>query len=211
MNSRTLSIIQFCHYPVCSEAGARRSLEGLGSRAGRRDLPRRRIRGRVRCRGCPRQSPRLIRKTLPDALVIDLTRMPSAGTGTVRSLFARRKYTRHIPIVFVDGARKRWSESADSYPTQRSLRENVSAPPFTAHASKHLPNPVFAPSVMELYGSRTRAQKLGIKEGTTVGLFDAAARLCGGSGRVAAERRSRRRSRHRSSSHFVVCPRSPRL
>jgi CheY-like chemotaxis protein len=45
---------------------------------------------------------RTIRRTMPDALVIDLTRMPSHGRELAFAM-RRTKYTRQIPIVFVDG------------------------------------------------------------------------------------------------------------
>ena len=45
---------------------------------------------------------RTIRRTMPDALVIDLTRVPSHGRELAFAI-RRTKYTRQIPIVFVDG------------------------------------------------------------------------------------------------------------
>ena len=43
-----------------------------------------------------------IRHHQPDALVIDLTRLPSHGREVAMAI-RRTKFSRHIPIVFVDG------------------------------------------------------------------------------------------------------------
>ena len=43
-----------------------------------------------------------IRHNQPDALVIDLTRLPSHGREVAMAI-RRTKYSRHIPIIFVDG------------------------------------------------------------------------------------------------------------
>lgn len=45
---------------------------------------------------------REIRASLPDAIVIDLSRLPSHGREVAQSLRSA-KYSRHVPIVFVDG------------------------------------------------------------------------------------------------------------
>src|SRR5579859_4401529 len=45
---------------------------------------------------------RLIKQTMPDVVVIDLSRMPSHGREVGRAM-RRLKYSRHIPIVYAGG------------------------------------------------------------------------------------------------------------
>jgi hypothetical protein len=118
------------------------------------------------------QIARVIRATLPDAVVIDLTRMPSHGRELALAIRAR-KYTRGIALVFVDGdtekveAIRRLLPDA-TYAARRQLCAKVKAA-----CSQKPAHPVAPPTVMERYGSRTKAQKLGIKENTAVAVFGA--------------------------------------
>lgn len=114
---------------------------------------------------------KVIRQTLPDALVIDLTRLPSQGREVALAI-RRRKYSRHIPIVFVDGAPEKVEDVRRHLPdatfcTRAKLCSGIRA------ARRNPPlNPVVPAPVMERYASRTVAQKLGIKENSGVALFD---------------------------------------
>jgi CheY-like chemotaxis protein len=114
---------------------------------------------------------RAVRDTIPDVLVIDLSRRPSSGRELAIAIRGR-KYMRHIPIVFVDGdpvkveALRGWLPDATFVPLKK-----VVAGIRTAYKNR-TPDPVSPPTVMQRYGSRTNAQKLGVKEGTAVGLFD---------------------------------------
>jgi len=115
---------------------------------------------------------RTIRRTMPDALVIDLTRMPSHGRELAFAI-RRTKYTRQIPIIFVDGEaekveaiRKQLPDAVDASRKQLCARIKFAC-------GRQVTNPVTPPAVMERYAGRTKAQKLGIKEGSTVALFDA--------------------------------------
>jgi hypothetical protein len=114
---------------------------------------------------------KLVREKPPDALVIDLTCLPSHGREVAISL-RRTKYARHIPLVFVDGAPekvetvRRYLPDA-TFTTRRQLRAAVKSA-----CAKRLANPVLPPGVMERYGSRTASQKLGIKAGATVAVID---------------------------------------
>ena len=112
-----------------------------------------------------------IRGAPPDALVIDLTRLPSHGRE-VATAIRRTKYTRHIPIVFVDGAQEKIEM------TRRHLPDAVftSCSRLCASIRKAMAhpvvNPVVPPDVAERYRLRTKAQKLGIKESVNVGIVD---------------------------------------
>jgi len=108
----------------------------------------------------------------PDALVIDLTRLPSHRRELALAIRAR-KYTRGIPIVFVDGAPEKVAAIRKllpdaTYATRRQLCARVKAA-----CAKKIANPAAPPTVMERYGTRTKAQKLGIKEASSVAVIDA--------------------------------------
>lgn len=115
---------------------------------------------------------KLIREKPPDAIVIDLSCIPSHGRDTAIA-FRQTKYARHIPLVFVDG------EPAKVDAIRRLLPDAV----FTIRkqlcsriksvCGQRIEAPVIPPGVMESYGSRTVAQKLGIKAGSTVAVIDA--------------------------------------
>lgn len=113
-----------------------------------------------------------IRKTLPDAVVIDLTRMPSHGRELAFAI-RRTKYTRHIPVVFVDGAPEKVEAIRRQLPDAVFASRKQLCARIMAACVRQIANPVTPPGVMERYASRSKAQKLGIKEGSTVALFDA--------------------------------------
>ncbi len=112
-----------------------------------------------------------IRHNQPDALVIDLTRLPSHGREAAMAI-RRTKFSRHIPIVFVDGepdkvARVRSQIPDATFATRKQLCARI-----TAAIANPVANPIAPPGVMERYGTRTKAQKLGIKPGSTVAVID---------------------------------------
>ena len=115
---------------------------------------------------------RVVRRTLPDALVIDLTRMPSAGRELAFAI-RHTKYMRHIPLIFVDGMPEKVEAVREKLPDATFC--NRTRVPAAIRAAIRNPAvvPVAPPTVMERYGSRTTAQKLGITEGMTVALLDA--------------------------------------
>jgi CheY-like chemotaxis protein len=115
---------------------------------------------------------KIIRKTLPDAVVIDLSRMPSAGRELAFAIRAR-KYTRGIALVFADGEPEKVEAIRRQLPDATFTSRRKLCSGIAAACRKHVLHPVAPPTVMERYGSRTKAQKLGIKEGTAVGLIDA--------------------------------------
>jgi len=110
-----------------------------------------------------------VRRSPPDAFVIDLSRLPSQGREV--AIFLRgRKATRHIPIVFVGGEpekvaaiRKVLPDAVYTLGTQvcSALREALARRPA---------NPVVPVQMMARYAARTTAQKLGIGAGNTVAL-----------------------------------------
>ena len=118
---------------------------------------------------------------MPDALVIDLSRLPSHGREVAVG-FRAAKATRHIPLIFVEGAPEKVAALRDLLPDatysewpkaaaviEQALQKRVVA---SAGATKAA-NPVVPTPMMNRYVGRSLAQKLGIGEDAEVCLFDA--------------------------------------
>jgi CheY-like chemotaxis protein len=114
---------------------------------------------------------RLWRESPPDAFVIDLSRVPSQGREIAIAL-RQSPILRRIPIVFCDGAEEKVSRIQAQLPdavycrigTLRSaLKRAISNPPK---------EPAKPAAMMDRYASKTVAQKLGIKESSSVALID---------------------------------------
>jgi hypothetical protein len=112
-----------------------------------------------------------IRHNQPDALVIDLTRLPSHGREVAMAI-RRTKFSRHIPIVFVDGEPEKVAMVRSQIPDATFATRKQLCARIKAAIAHPVANPITPPGVMERYGSRTKAQKLGIKPGTTVAVID---------------------------------------
>jgi hypothetical protein len=113
-----------------------------------------------------------IRRSPSDAFVIVLSRLPSHGRE-VATFLRGSPATRHLPIVFVDGAPEKVAAIRQHLPDAvYTTRERL-----CAAVAKAIAQPPAAPVVpvqmMDRYGTRTTAQKLGIKEGRLVALLDA--------------------------------------
>ena len=112
-----------------------------------------------------------IRAAPPDAFVIALTCLPSHGRE-VAVLLRGSKTTRQIPIVFAGGEPEKVDAIRRLIPDagytslgrlEASLRKALARPPA---------DPIVPRQMMDRYGARTSAQKLGILKGTMVGLLD---------------------------------------
>lgn len=103
---------------------------------------------------------RAIKKRLPDAVVIDLSRLPSHGRQLatwMRSL----KVTRNLPIVFVDGDPEKVARLTDDFPeshvtTWRRIRGTL------RRAIRNPPKKVAPPSRPD-YSGTPLTKKLGLK------------------------------------------------
>jgi CheY-like chemotaxis protein len=115
---------------------------------------------------------RKLRKNVPDAVVIDLSRMPSYGRDVAVGI-RMGKTTRNVPVVFVEGepgkadkikqllpdaAYARWDSIIES------LDEVIENPPQ---------NPVVPKSLLAGYSVTPLAKKLGIKAKSLVALIGA--------------------------------------
>jgi CheY-like chemotaxis protein len=113
-----------------------------------------------------------MRQTPPDAVVIDLSRLPSHGRE-VATVLRGNKQTRSIPILFVDGTPEKLSIVRQALPDAdycerprliAALRKCIKARPKS---------PVVPTQMMDRYAGRTTAQKLGIRAGARVAVVDA--------------------------------------
>jgi len=105
------------------------------------------------------------------AVVIDLSRLPSHGKY-VGAWVRGAKSTRHIPLVFVGGEAEKVAAIKKQMPDAvyssiagvgAALKKAIAQPPR---------DPVVPRQMMETAPGRTAAQKMGIREGSTVGLID---------------------------------------
>ena len=111
---------------------------------------------------------RQIKSELPDAVVIDLSRIPSHGREVAHSIRAA-KYSRHIPIVFVDGEPEKVKKTRQlipdaAYVTWRGIKTAL---------AKAIAKPVRNPIVPDhnLAWGKPTVEKLGVKPGFRVALI----------------------------------------
>ena len=109
-----------------------------------------------------------IKSTLPDAVVIDLSRIPSHGRAVAHSL-REAKYSRHLPIVFVDGEPEKVARTKQLIPDATYTTWGRIKTALSKAIAKPVKNPV-VPDHNLAWGTPTVA-KLGIKAGHKVALL----------------------------------------
>jgi hypothetical protein len=119
------------------------------------------------------EGPGLMKKILanfPDAVVIDLSRLPSLGRQVGMALRAR-KSTRHLPIIFVDGDPAKVQAIKQTLPdaTYTSWTKLKTALPRAV--AQPVTSPVVPPS--SIYSGKPAVEKIGIKAGMHVVLLGA--------------------------------------
>jgi CheY-like chemotaxis protein len=115
---------------------------------------------------------RQLRENPPDAVVIDLSRLPAQGRD-VGLLLRLYKSTRFIPLLFLEGDRSKVDRIKKLLPDAcyaswakiRSSLKHAIAKPLVA--------PVAAKSVFDAYAGRPLTQKLGIKPDSVLALVHA--------------------------------------
>jgi len=112
---------------------------------------------------------RELRRNPPDAVVIDLSRIPSHGRDVALAIRGS-KATRHLPIVFVEGDAKKLAPIEKllpdaTYTTWRRIRSSL------RHAIANPPaEPAVPSSNLAGYSTTPLVKKLGIKTGYKVSL-----------------------------------------
>jgi CheY-like chemotaxis protein len=125
----------------------------------------------------PVEGPQVLRAvatTPPQAVVIDLSRLPSHGREIAIAL-RRKKATRHIPLIFVDGDRDKTARIRQLLPDAiyadwRSIRTALKRATVKPPASARAP---IVPRPFAAYAGRPLPAKLGINAGCTVLLVGA--------------------------------------
>ena len=112
-----------------------------------------------------------LRADPPQAILIDLTRLPSQGRAVGEAL-RQYKQTRHVPLVFVGGV----PEKVEAL--KKTLPDAVYAPwdsisDALAEALRAAPDSPVVPPPMAGYSGTPLWKKLGIKSGSTVSLVRA--------------------------------------
>lgn len=114
---------------------------------------------------------RLWRESPPDAFVIDLSRQPSHGREIAIAL-RQSPVLRRTPIVFCEGAEEKVSQIQAQLPDAVYCRIGTLRSAVKRAFGNPPKEPVKPTAMMDRYASKTAAQKLGIKESSTVALID---------------------------------------
>lgn len=110
---------------------------------------------------------RLLRAAPPDAVVIDLTRLPSHGREVARSLRGA-KTTRHVPLIFVDGEPEKVQVTKALLPDATYTAWGRAKTAIAKAIAKPVTNPV-VPG--DLLSGRPTVAKLGVKPGNKVAVL----------------------------------------
>jgi len=110
---------------------------------------------------------RQIKASVPDAVVIDLSRLPSSGREVAHSVRAT-KATRHLPIVFVDGEPEKVEKTRQFIPDATFTTWGRIKTTLPKAIAKPVKNPVVPDH--NAWGKPTVA-KLGVKPGCKVALL----------------------------------------
>lgn len=114
---------------------------------------------------------KLIRANPPDALVIDLSCLPSHGRES--AIYLRRtKYARYLPLVFVDGEPEKVAKVREQLPDATFSGRNQLCSKIKAALSTKIASPVLPPPMEARFALRSVARKLGIKPNSVAALID---------------------------------------
>jgi CheY-like chemotaxis protein len=106
----------------------------------------------------------------PDAILIDLTRLPSQGREVAISI-RQRKAIRQIPILFLNGEAEKVERVRQLLPDAVFTDWSAILPVLDDLSKKNVVEPVIVPSTFAAYSETPLAKKLGIKAGAKVGLI----------------------------------------
>ena len=115
---------------------------------------------------------RAVRQSPPDAVVIDLSRLPSHGREVATALRSG-KTTRLVPILFLDGESDKVEKIRRLLPDAAYCTRARLAGTLKKCLKQKVENPVVPAQMMDRYAGRTTAQKLGIVAGARVAVVDA--------------------------------------
>lgn len=112
-----------------------------------------------------------LRRSSPDAVVIDLSRLPSQGREIAVAIRGS-KSTRHLPIIFAGGSPEKLRLIREQLPDANYCQPANACAALRA-ALKNVPtSPIVPVQMMDRFAARSVCQKLGIAEQKTVYLID---------------------------------------
>jgi hypothetical protein len=144
-------------------------------REARERLARLRAAGFVATHVAEGANPRLrpVRADPPDAVVIDLSRVPSRGRDVGLAL-RTFKDTRRVPLLFVGGDPERTAAVGRLLPDATFTTWARIGPALRRACRRAVADPVKPPSLLAGYSGTPLPRKLGVKPGTVVALAGAA-------------------------------------
>ena len=114
-----------------------------------------------------------VRRAIPDAIVIDIERLPSVGRDIGIAL-RMAKSTRNLPMVFAGGVPEKIAGIRMSLPdASYAPWPKIGAELKRAMAAQRTTDPVVPRSIFEPYSGTPLLKKLGIKPNSSIALLDA--------------------------------------
>src|SRR5713226_9225013 len=126
-----------------------------------------------------------VRRDPPDAIVIDLERLPSVGRDIGLAL-RMSKSTRHVPIIFAGGAAEKVAGVRTLLPDAAYAVWSKIRGELKRAIVRGVKDPVVPRSIFETYSGTPLLKKLGIKENSSLALVDAPDGFAASLGRLPA-------------------------
>ncbi|HBY63698.1 MAG TPA: hypothetical protein DEH78_28065 [Solibacterales bacterium] len=120
------------------------------------------------CSADPQGSLRKLRAAPPQAVVVDLSRLPSHGRA-VAFMLRQSPRTRALPLVFAGGPPDKVARVRSEFPDAAFCEWDAIAKALRSAAPGHL----VPTSASGFDSAKPLARKLGVKDGATIGLVDA--------------------------------------
>jgi len=111
------------------------------------------------------------RQSPPNAFVIDLSRLPSHGRE-IAIMLRQSPATRNVPLVFCEGEPEKVERTKTDLPDAAYCTFRGLLPTLKKALARRVETVVIPTAMMDRYATRTAAQKLGIKAGSSVLLVD---------------------------------------
>jgi hypothetical protein len=115
---------------------------------------------------------RQLQQDPPDALGIDLSRLPAQGRDLAVHV-RKQASTRHVPLVFIGGDPKKVTRIREILPDAAYTTWDEIGPALEGAIAHPPAEPVTFQSAFDVYAGTPLPQKLGIKAGASVVLVDA--------------------------------------
>jgi hypothetical protein len=112
-----------------------------------------------------------VRDSPPEAIVIDLSRLPSRGRE-VATFLRGHKSTRHVPLVFVGGDTAKVERVQQVLPDALYVAAAQVRAAVSEALTKQAGSPIVPAQMMERYAGRSAARKLGIVAGASAAVID---------------------------------------